>query len=739
MALQTLSASLRTRSLNERRASSRGDETVERRASSCGLEAVERRASSCGQESVERSASSCGPEAVVAATAPAAFVVDRLTRIEDEIVRIAKQVADLRSTLNVEAQSLRRGLATVAEAVRAMRPVLDAEVEQRAEAEARLSENLDYGLQELRAEVAEFSAIKARERLAVLERDAGECRKRVAALSDSGGADRTQQSPVPRITAATSLEEARGSSLEEACEDVLVRAQVEFAAALAEESKAIVAENLEHRRVYAEETITMGALCDRVKAESMETAEDLRRFVERETAIALSEVEVRQKAAAEVSEKAFEDCERKSVRVCEEGEERWLRAVAAEAEVCSAGHWHRDNALRGIEVALSHKVRAVAESAEVAAVCAAGAQVAKAERGLRADLSRVCAETSEAECRLRRDLAGVHTDTSESEAALSKRLRLCVDAARREADAQCVEVEAMLRTSFETAVGNASSVAQAALARAMHDIAQDTAGERLQRIAGEEGLAAAIRRSERAAASECSAQAQATERLSEVMSAGTEQRRREERGLWAKIQELSRAVWERAPVERSENLQAVERSLAEAHRALQQDLRTELRSQSHVVYEELKRSLGAGLDAHEGRAEGRAKEMHREFRRREREEERSTASLLERRCEAAARSLGSEMEERCVVLQHRISSDSRHGLEEVRDELHAFMDEQRVFCGFLDTEQKSYHELMRQEVGALSRLVDSALPCDSLTSPLEEDDLLRVPKSRALMRSIRTT
>merc|ERR1711933_712101 len=153
----------------------------------------------------------------------------------------------------------------------------------------------------------------------------------------------------------------------------------------------------------------------------------------------------------------------------------------------------------------------------------------------------------------------------------------------------------------------------------------------------------------------------------------------------------------------------------------------------------LKRSLGARLDAHEGRVEVRAKEMHRDLRRREREEERSTASLLERRCEAAARSLGAEVEERCAVLQHRLSSGSRHGLEEVKDELRAFMDEQRVFCGFLDTEQKSYHELMRQEVGALSRLVDSTLPCDCSQSQPEEDDLLQVPRPRALRRSVRTT
>ncbi|CAE8615086.1 unnamed protein product, partial [Polarella glacialis] len=55
---------------------------------------------------------------------------------------------------------------------------------------------------------------------------------------------------------------------------------------------------------------------------------------------------------------------------------------------------------------------------------------------------------------------------------------------------------------------------------------------------------------------------------------------------------------------------------------------------------------------------------------------------------------------------------SRAALDEVRSELRAFMDEQRIFCGFLDTEQRSYQELMRQEVNALSRLLDSTLRTD---------------------------
>merc|ERR1719491_1170618 len=80
--------------------------------------------------------------------------------------------------------------------------------------------------------------------------------------------------------------------------------------------------------------------------------------------------------------------------------------------------------------------------------------------------------------------------------------------------------------------------------------------------------------------------------------------------------------------------------------------------------------------------------------------------------EDVARSIATMSEEQQAALQ-RVTSDSRQAVGEVEEELRAFMGEQRVFCGFLDAEQKSYHELMRQEVSALSRLVDSTLRHDA--------------------------
>lgn len=73
-------------------------------------------------------------------------------------------------------------------------------------------------------------------------------------------------------------------------------------------------------------------------------------------------------------------------------------------------------------------------------------------------------------------------------------------------------------------------------------------------------------------------------------------------------------------------------------------------------------------------------------------------------------------QELAADLQQSLGS-SRTEWDEMRSELHAFVDEQRVFCGFLDTEQRSYHDLIRQEVTSLSRLVDASLRIDPGLDP----------------------
>merc|ERR1712060_444396 len=82
------------------------------------------------------------------------------------------------------------------------------------------------------------------------------------------------------------------------------------------------------------------------------------------------------------------------------------------------------------------------------------------------------------------------------------------------------------------------------------------------------------------------------------------------------------------------------------------------------------------------------------------------------------------VEERCGSLRGLVE-DSARALDVVREELHSFADEQRVFCGYLDTEQQSYQELMRREVDTLSRLVESNLRSSTqLQMPLQDSSTL---------------
>lgn len=132
---------------------------------------------------------------------------------------------------------------------------------------------------------------------------------------------------------------------------------------------------------------------------------------------------------------------------------------------------------------------------------------------------------------------------------------------------------------------------------------------------------------------------------------------------------------------------AADRVLVEAKH--EPDLDKRLQDQLKQVHEELHSSF----------------EVHREGLRQD------LCHQLEQQVEKAVMHAEQLAEERSCAIEHAVSQSSR-GVEEVWSELRAFIDEQRIFCGFLDTEQRSHQELVRAEVGALSRLVES-LRCDS--------------------------
>lgn len=136
---------------------------------------------------------------------------DRLRNMESDVSRLTSQVAILRQTLSNEIQSFRQGLATIADAVKAVRPLIDAEGEQRCESESRLAETLGRSLQDLRTEVSELTPLKAlkseladlaslrvKPRLLALEREMrelGEQRRRNRAMPGQGSGGPVSASP----------------------------------------------------------------------------------------------------------------------------------------------------------------------------------------------------------------------------------------------------------------------------------------------------------------------------------------------------------------------------------------------------------------------------------------------------------------------------------------------------------------------------------------------------------------
>eukprot|EP00927_Polykrikos_kofoidii_P071400 TRINITY_DN67668_c0_g1_i1.p1 TRINITY_DN67668_c0_g1~~TRINITY_DN67668_c0_g1_i1.p1 ORF type:complete len:1004 (+),score=198.19 TRINITY_DN67668_c0_g1_i1:24-3014(+) len=126
---------------------------------------------------------------------------------------LAQQVAELRSTVDEEVRCIRSGLATVSDAVRAVRPALDQEAEQREASEQRLTSLIQQGLRDLARcalegieEVkADVAGLKA-ERLASTEDG---CRRRAmprrmeASVTDGGQAGTTSLKGTVATDAAT--------------------------------------------------------------------------------------------------------------------------------------------------------------------------------------------------------------------------------------------------------------------------------------------------------------------------------------------------------------------------------------------------------------------------------------------------------------------------------------------------------------------------------------------------------
>eukprot|EP00927_Polykrikos_kofoidii_P042311 TRINITY_DN36195_c0_g2_i1.p1 TRINITY_DN36195_c0_g2~~TRINITY_DN36195_c0_g2_i1.p1 ORF type:complete len:774 (-),score=168.51 TRINITY_DN36195_c0_g2_i1:463-2595(-) len=605
------------------------------------------------------------------------FPPNIFARFEEDLSRINVQVDELKSTAEAEIQSLRRGLAMVAEAVHAIRPVLDAELNHRADVESRLLTRLDKGLQDIRAEVGRLSAplhiLQAQ--LADLEplRELRAERVRteldaLAPLREAGG----------QLIQLLSLElQARLEELEREAYDCRLRV-----ATLTEST----------------ESWKQSQLVSRV--ERLEKAESLE--------------------AAAWSTSAGP----KAVRDTVVGEVRLREALDFEADARRRSELRLEVALREVDArAAATLLDAQAVASEAAkASCAVRAHVTETEERLLAQNASMKLEVIEIEGGLSAQLASIKSQMNEALSARVEHLCSRIDGGLRAVDARFTEYDTSVCVKLDAAMDEIGVAAKAAATRTFQNLCAEVAAERQERLAMEEDLAARFRSSEQRAVAECRSQEKAFEQLSETMTHAFE-------ATGTQLFRMQASERQQMAKDSAEIREDVQKAL-EAHveSKVKQavafvDTRAERRAEEWLRTQRWEDR--AATTFFERRVESFAAEARRRCEETDRRHEEGLAASHQQlemaiveaerlRNVARVAATGSEqaVAEAVASLQAQVDGVKRRS-EETQEELCAFADEQRVFCGFLDTEQRSYHELTRQELASLSRLVDRGL----LSSP----------------------
>lgn len=396
----------------------------------------------------------------------------------------------------------------------------------------------------------------------------------------------------------------------------------------------------------------------------------------------------------------------------------WREKIREEAQIRSAADRRLNSTFQRFEQTLSSTVQAGLASTEKTLT----AHIAEVEDGLRSEVSEFRALASMSEAALSDGVTkSMDHFLQDTEATFAGFERTFAHASQ-DASARCSSLERTLSAKIEAATSEVGSAAQASIARGMRTLSSEIACERKNR----EEARQSARKTEQAVGAQQQAHLKEMERLSEALAAGLAKCQKEDRGLWVRLREISRAN-EKLPGELRE---AAEKQVERAElreRQVRKDLQAHFETRARSAREESMRELRSELEASTRRCvEDVQEELRRELRGQleaqakrtlrasdESAEKRlETALAAQREQVAACARAASACELGLSDLQRRAAETGAIG-DETRSELLAFMDEQRVFCGFLDTEQKSYYELLRCEVDALSRLVDSTFDKDA--------------------------
>eukprot|EP00930_Biecheleria_cincta_P039132 TRINITY_DN26918_c0_g2_i1.p1 TRINITY_DN26918_c0_g2~~TRINITY_DN26918_c0_g2_i1.p1 ORF type:complete len:844 (-),score=189.36 TRINITY_DN26918_c0_g2_i1:35-2545(-) len=527
--------------------------------------------------------------------------------VEQHLLRLDAEAAELRQHLDAEFKTLRHGFSSIAEAVHALQAALlvDAELDQENGC-VPLRSKLEFEAKELRSEVAELIALRVKPRLAALERDASETRRRfllfpTCSLAGTHRADCRGRSASPcRFQQSYSLpalpENAQGF-VEDAGHVALAQARRQLER---QEEEAAQSQDAYERRLSAT-----------LEEAGQELASEARAAV----AVAAKSANT---AASELLAGAAGSLRAELARVkgISEGELRDVRLVAEEAEAALRKEFadlrtrsdNTETVLRGdfskefMDVKSNVKEIEAALRRDFANLRIHADEV---ETALRGDISKVRISSSEAGANLQLQVAEARNSFFENDKALRSELgRAFARAGDAEVESKvAVQAGSRLSAGVRGVEELLERKAQWALA-SREELETSIAAERRRISQCEEDMFNRLRRFEDIAASESKALAQSVNQLSEAVASSSNCRQAEELKLWTKVQELTRAICDQAPQKSQDALETVERITRSTRAELQDELRKALQGHSHEARAEfqkemstLRRDIAAELQA----------------------------------------------------------------------------------------------------------------------------------------------
>eukprot|EP00419_Tripos_fusus_P053102 CAMPEP_0172806852 /NCGR_PEP_ID=MMETSP1075-20121228/6624_1 /TAXON_ID=2916 /ORGANISM="Ceratium fusus, Strain PA161109" /LENGTH=420 /DNA_ID=CAMNT_0013645733 /DNA_START=41 /DNA_END=1300 /DNA_ORIENTATION=+ len=273
---------------------------------------------------------------------------------------------------------------------------------------------------------------------------------------------------------------------------------------------------------------------------------------------------------------------------------------------------------------------------------------------------------------------------------------------------------ALAEAGDEATLGSNGQLALYKLSKAVRALGAEVASDRHRHTHSEAELAARMSKAEQA-------QAEAMEHLAADVATACERRRSSEDRSIGSVSRGKQEPLQRSQRERStgEMPSAREKVLERERQRLQQDLVAWLERRTHEVQDGLQRAMQRQREelcqelstCLEEQSDGTVARLVASA-------ECSTRELLQCQGESihmaenvAAANAEHLCEARCSMLKHDMAETFQFA-RKLKEELCTFMDEQRIFCGYLETEQRSCQEQTRQELSTLSKLVDASLSCD---------------------------